>query len=151
MTKHEVPVDKQWVSVPANSLPGTMAQAMFEIHDAAASVVIAKEGELPVEDWPIRALKDATNEVGALLGEDRIGLSDNSTSPDEDHYLLCIWGDIEPELLGPFKTAEARDGRARQLRQESGADHGLFPLSTTKGTPTPRIDCYSGGFYWETP
>ncbi len=44
------------------------------------------------------------------------------------HYLFVTEDDVEPEIQGPFGSAEERDAAARAFRNEHGSDHGLFPL-----------------------
>lgn len=47
-------------------------------------------------------------------------------------YLLVIHGDVEPEILGPFPSAKARNVRAVALRSKDreGKD-GVFALDTS--------------------
>lgn len=59
------------------------------------------------------------------------------------YFVLFVWGDVSPELRGPYRTAEERDAAAQELRREEGADHGIFPLDCTGRV---AVDCYSGGF-----
>lgn len=42
-------------------------------------------------------------------------------------YLLFVWNGIEPELIGPFETATARDDAAREKYASEGDEHGYFP------------------------
>lgn len=44
-------------------------------------------------------------------------------------YLLFVWGCVEPEMIGPFETATARDEAARAKYAEEGEEHGYFPLA----------------------
>ena len=62
------------------------------------------------------------------------------------HYLLVLWGDIEPELRGPFPTEEERDAAALELRAAWGRDHGLYPMSVDK-EGRPVVGAYCGGFF----
>ena len=43
----------------------------------------------------------------------------------EQHYLLFIWGGVEPELHGPYGTDEERLEAARAI---DTAEHGIFRL-----------------------
>jgi hypothetical protein len=43
-------------------------------------------------------------------------------------YLLILWGDCEPDMRGPFATADQRDTIAREVRREYGTGHGLFRI-----------------------
>ena len=47
----------------------------------------------------------------------------------EQHYLLFIWGGVEPELHGPYPTDEERLEAARGLASDGDEDeHGIFRL-----------------------
>ncbi len=46
----------------------------------------------------------------------------------EQHYLLFIWGGVEPELHGPYATDDDRLEAARALADD---DHGIFRLDVT--------------------
>lgn len=46
----------------------------------------------------------------------------------EQHYLLFIWGGVEPELHGPYATDEALLAAARAVDTE---EHGVFRLDVT--------------------
>ena len=62
------------------------------------------------------------------------------------YYLLHIWGDVEPSILGPYRTEAGRDRKARELRQEdSEGRHGIFVLDISiRGVPKARS--YQAGF-----
>jgi len=40
------------------------------------------------------------------------------------HYVLFVFGDVEPYLHGPYPTRRARDNKARAIRKEEGIDAG---------------------------
>jgi len=61
-------------------------------------------------------------------------------------YLLVVWGDTEPELVGPFTSADERDVRAREIRAKHGREHGVYMLSIPD-PEHPSVDAYSGGFF----
>lgn len=64
--------------------------------------------------------------------------------PSENRrFLLVVWDDVEPEILGPFPSEEARDEKARELRREAGPDHGIYPLSVND-EGTPLVGAYAG-------
>lgn len=64
--------------------------------------------------------------------------------PKTNHYVLLIHGDIEPEVIGPFETEDARDQAAKALRaDDSDMDNGIFSLDCTG---KPEVEAYSGGF-----
>jgi hypothetical protein len=64
-----------------------------------------------------------------------------------DIYLLVIYGDVEPEVLGPFKDEAERDRKALDIREEGGDEHGIFLLTVEKTTHKPEVTAYSGGFF----
>lgn len=62
------------------------------------------------------------------------------------YYVLFVWGDVEPSLIGPFPSWQKRDTHAKALKEEHGDEHGIYALNvSTKGNP--RVDAYSGGFF----
>lgn len=64
-------------------------------------------------------------------------------------YLIMVWGDVEPELMGPFSSPDARDDEARLLRDEHGDENGIYMLTIDKDKPDPEIEAYCGGFFDE--
>lgn len=54
----------------------------------------------------------------------------NGTGGAEQHYLLFIWGSVEPELRGPYATDEERLDAARALAAD-GDEHGIFRLDAS--------------------
>jgi len=59
-----------------------------------------------------------------------------------EYYLLYIWNDIEPELLGPFPTEIERYEKAQEIRAEDVEKrHGLFPLDCVDGKPAVYDFC----------
>lgn len=70
-----------------------------------------------------------------------------------NHYLLVVWNDVEPEILGPFKSAEERDRKAPEIRfdEPDGDDVGIYPLDIkAEGIPEEvAVGAYSGGFFDE--
>lgn len=61
------------------------------------------------------------------------------------HYLLFVWGDVQPELFGPFNSKEKRDSFALEKRIEEGDTHGYYQLAVENGKP--MINFYSGVFF----
>ena len=46
-------------------------------------------------------------------------------------WLLVVWGDVEPELLGPWPTDRERDAVAQGIRAGvNGKGHDLIPINT---------------------
>jgi len=63
------------------------------------------------------------------------------------HYVLFVYGDVEPHLHGPYSTPEARDEKAREIRRENGMeDGGIYWLSQSADG---KLACgpYTGGFF----
>ena len=48
-----------------------------------------------------------------------------------EHYLVIVWGDVDPEVIGPLKSYDDALEAARQHREEDDPDmtDGLFYLS----------------------
>lgn len=60
-------------------------------------------------------------------------------------YVLLVVGDVEPEISGPYSTAESRDTTARQLRRKS-PDDGIYWMDVdVDGCPT--TGAYTGAFF----
>lgn len=49
------------------------------------------------------------------------------------HYLLVVWDDLEPSLMGPYKTERLRLRAAKGLKKEHGDDHGIYALNLDDG------------------
>ena len=65
---------------------------------------------------------------------------------DTDYYVLIVWGDVSPHLLGPFADEQQRDTRALQLKADYGDEHGIFALEVdSQGRPT--VSSYLAGFF----
>ncbi len=44
-------------------------------------------------------------------------------------YLLIIWNDINPEVIGPFADDQERDKRAKGIRAtDPDKEHGIYKL-----------------------
>jgi hypothetical protein len=63
------------------------------------------------------------------------------------HYLLIIWDDIEPELLGPYAAESYRDTRAKSIRGEFGNKHGIFKFDIEGDITEVNIESYSSAFF----
>lgn len=61
------------------------------------------------------------------------------------YYLLIVEGDIEPFLIGAFRTAAERDCRAFKEKRKRGDEDGIFMLNVPD-RGHPKVDAYSGGF-----
>lgn len=61
-------------------------------------------------------------------------------------YLLHIWSDVDPSVLGPYRTEADRDKQALKLRRDDPEGrHGIFMLDLT-GRGRPRVHAYRAGF-----
>jgi len=61
-------------------------------------------------------------------------------------YLLIIWDDVEPGIIGPYKNEGVRNKTARNFRKINGPDHGIYQLDVVG---TPSIEAYSNEFFEE--
>ncbi len=44
------------------------------------------------------------------------------------YYVLITWDDVEPDLMGPFRTKHLQTTFAQTFRKDKGKRHGLFKL-----------------------
>lgn len=61
-------------------------------------------------------------------------------------FLLVIWNDVEPEVLGPYDDEEQREKRARQVREKRGDAHGIYWLSA-ECTGRPDVSAFCASFF----
>ncbi|MCY4439792.1 MAG: hypothetical protein OXE53_06255 [Deltaproteobacteria bacterium] len=73
----------------------------------------------------------AATQGGPQAAEDRARL-----------YLLNVWGDVEPELSGPFKDERDRVEAAQDYRRAHGPEDGLFRVDATGSV---KVDTFTGG------
>ena len=68
-----------------------------------------------------------------------------------DYYVYFVVGDVEPELHGPFDSAEERDTKAKALKEKYGDDNGIYWLDIPKSRPEKKVETgsYGGGFFEE--
>ena len=66
------------------------------------------------------------------------------------YYVLHIWGDVEPQLHGPFDCEADRDSVALSVRASDTDDcpGGVYPIEIDKHGDL-QVDTYSGGFFDE--
>ncbi len=64
--------------------------------------------------------------------------------PQMKYYVLFVWNDIEPELIGPFDTEEERNQAALEKKRAEGDSHGYFMLNSPARV---EISPYGGGFF----
>lgn len=55
-------------------------------------------------------------------------------------YLMVVWGDVQPELRGPFKSEQHRLEYARKIRRINGDSDGIYPINVSG---TAAIGTYS--------
>ena len=66
----------------------------------------------------------------------------------KDYYLLFIWRCVEPKLLGPYKTSQIRDEKAKELREDHRTLSEYYPVEVDRGTKV-KIYSYSNTFFEE--
>lgn len=60
-------------------------------------------------------------------------------------YLYITVGDVEPDILGPYKSEKERDKAAQAYKESEGDEDGVFALNiNSKGIPSTFA--YSAGF-----
>jgi hypothetical protein len=62
------------------------------------------------------------------------------------HYLVIVYGDVEPEVF-PFETVVERDNAAIKHKSVNGDDDGIFKLDIVDGIP--EMTTYSNKFFWD--
>lgn len=61
------------------------------------------------------------------------------------HYVLFVFGCIDPSLRGPYTSCDKRDEAAKKIRNSEGDENGVFWLDVTdKGKVS--VGSYSGAF-----
>lgn len=49
-------------------------------------------------------------------------------------YVLCVWGDVEPDVRGPYRDAQKQLDAARELRREDqGQESGIYAAKIENG------------------
>lgn len=72
----------------------------------------------------------AATQGGTQAAEDRVR-----------RYLLNLWGDVEPELTGPFKDERDRVEAAQDYRRAHGPEDGLFRVDASGSV---KVDSFTG-------
>jgi len=64
-------------------------------------------------------------------------------------YLITIEGDVEPEIIGPFKDQNERNTFAKEFREKYSFEGGIFPLDIKSDAALGKVEAwaYSGGFF----
>ena len=60
-------------------------------------------------------------------------------------YLILVWGDVDPQLEGPFENEQDRDNRAAEYRNDEGDDAGGIYRLDLPEQGDPEIYSYGGG------
>ncbi len=61
-------------------------------------------------------------------------------------WLVVVYGDVDPEVHGPYNTVDMQDRAALRFRKEdTNQRNGIFALQVNK-RGYPVISAYSGGF-----
>jgi hypothetical protein len=67
---------------------------------------------------------------------------DQNAGSNKKPYLLVVWGDIEPEIVGPYATEQDRDAKAKEIRSVNGDEHGIYRLDMDGSKPI--VGSYNG-------
>lgn len=62
------------------------------------------------------------------------------------YFVLYVWQDVEPQMQGPFYDADARNVKARELRQKEGPDEGGIYWLDIDEDGIATAGPYTGGF-----
>lgn len=65
---------------------------------------------------------------------------------EKTFWLIIVYGDVEPELYGPYTKEEYRDISAKSHRKrDPDINDGIYKLTIIDRIPT--VEPYSGGFF----
>ena len=62
-------------------------------------------------------------------------------APADRLYLLCMWGDVEPQVCGPYRDEQERTEAAQDSRRAHGDENGLYRLDTNGSL---RLSTFTG-------
>ena len=62
---------------------------------------------------------------------------------NKEHYLLFVYGCVDPSLIGPFDSREARDEKAVEQYKQEGEQHGYYRITAPKGARV-TVGCFVG-------
>lgn len=69
------------------------------------------------------------------------------TEREKRRYLIFVaWGRLESEIIGPFPSEDARDDKAKEIRQENPDGIMIFRLDFINNKPEVRD--YPASFWW---
>jgi hypothetical protein len=66
-----------------------------------------------------------------------------------NRFLLIVHGDVEPEVVGPFRSMKARDKAAVEHKCQFGDEDGIYMLDTDPPRVKPTVTAYSGRFFMD--
>lgn len=69
----------------------------------------------------------------------------NERKQKTQYFLLFIWGDVEPQLHGPFTSKKYRDDLAHRIRAKEGDKHGIYPVEIKQ--QKLYVGSYAGSFF----
>lgn len=72
------------------------------------------------------------------------GKTKTEPAPAEKHFLLIIYGDVDPDRKGPYKSFEETVEAAREYREHDNYDDGLFHM-TVDEEGFPDVSAFTGG------
>ncbi len=104
--------------------------------------------DIPDELFETKQVNNIINETNTQLGnlDERITCVEcNSDEEETDYFILFMWGDVEPELLGPFTNSEMADRTAKNLREKEGDEHGIYYLERKNNKIS--VGSFSNGFF----
>lgn len=65
-----------------------------------------------------------------------------------DYYVLVVYDNITPDLVGPYRSEKERDQEAKELRYQEGTEHGYFKLMLDIDFDV-KVDTYPNKFFEE--
>ncbi len=65
------------------------------------------------------------------------------------YYVLFVWGDVEPQLFGPYETVAQRDEKSHELRRKEGTDGGGLYMLNVSVSGGVEVGTYTGTFFDE--
>ena len=68
----------------------------------------------------------------------------SKTSRKTQYFILLMYDDVVPCLLGPYKTQRVRDAAAQHNRDQEGDRTGVYSLDIRDNFP--KVDTYSSNF-----
>lgn len=108
------------------------------------------EGGVALQEIRCMDCDSLWHDVYRLIGYQSDGHPESCEVEGEDSRdksdLYLVFGDIEPNLFGPFINEDERDTKALELRENDSRSEAIFRLNIdSQGIPS--ILAYSGGFF----